>query len=308
MAGFIGSHLAERLIQMGRHVVGVDDFDDYYIRATKERNLLTLRRDGRFKFVEADLAASDLSHLIITNCRLFHLAAQPGVRGSWGPQFDRYVRNNLLATQRILEACLRSPPSRIVYASSSSIYGDQPPGPCPENANPNPLSPYGMTKLAGEHLVRTYSKGYGLPAVALRFFTVFGPRQRPDMAFNRFIQAIRTHRPLTLFGDGRQTRDFTYVDDIVSGIVAAAEEEVAGETFNLGGGSPATVLDVLKLLEKLSGRSVEIEAHPPGVGEPRATWADTTRARTRLHYRPNVSLAEGLRRQWEWQSTEPLAS
>lgn len=293
---------------MGRSVVGVDDFDDYYPRGTKERNLHTLRADPRFKFVEADLTTTDLSSIIAPGCRLFHLAAQPGVRGSWGPQFDRYVRNNLLATQRLLEVCVHAPPARIVYGSSSSIYGNQPAGRYREDAHPNPISPYGMTKLAAEHLVSAYARGHGLSTVSLRFFTVFGPRQRPDMAFHRFIDAVRTHRPLTLFGDGQQSRDFTYVDDIVAGIVAAASTpDISGETYNLGGGSPATVLEVLKLLENLSGRPLAVETQPPGLGDPRTTWADTARARTQLGYRPAVNLAEGLRRQWEWQSTEPLS-
>jgi UDP-glucuronate 4-epimerase len=300
--------LVERLIGAGRRVVGVDDFDDYYSRGTKERNLASARKNPRFEFVELDLTQADLSAIITPGCRVFHLAAQPGVRGSWGPQFDRYLRNNLLATQRLLEACVRAPPSRIVYGSSSSIYGDQPAGPCSEDANPNPLSPYGMTKLAAEYLVRSYAKGHGLSAVSLRFFTVFGPRQRPDMGFHRFIEAIRAHRPVTLFGDGAQSRDFTFVDDIVSGIVAAGTvAEAAGGTFNLGGGSPATILEVFHLLETISGETVQVEKQPPALGDPRTTWADTSRARTRLHYVPAVSLAEGLRRQWDWQSREPLA-
>jgi nucleoside-diphosphate-sugar epimerase len=301
-AGFVGSHLVERLLAQGHPVVGIDCFDDYYGRPAKERNLAKARGDPNFRLVEQDLLTLDLSAVLESGCRIFHLAAQPGVRGSWGAHFERYLRNNVLATQRLLEAAVRTRPLRVVYASSSSIYGEQPAGPTPENATPNPVSPYGMTKLAGEHLARLYSMAHGFPVVSLRFFTVYGPGQRPDMAFHRFIEAVRAGTPVTLFGDGRQTRDFTFVDDIVDGIVSAGETEGIDGAFNLGGGTPAPLTEVLRILEEIVGRPIETQTGTAPPGDPRATWADTRRARDLLRYRPRISLADGLRRQWEWQT------
>jgi UDP-glucuronate 4-epimerase len=288
-------------------VVGIDDFDDYYARAAKERNLAALQGNPHFAFVERDLAEAELSDLLDPGARIFHLAGQPGVRGSWGPQFTRYVRNNILATQRLLEISVRARPARFIYAGSSSVYGEQPPGPTSETALPSPLSPYGVTKLAAEHLCHLYRRAHGIPVVALRFFTVYGPRQRPDMAFHRFIEAMRANREITLFGDGSQTRDFTYVDDIVAALVAAGETNDAAGVYNLGGGTPASVRQVLAILEKLAGRPARLKIEKDPVGEPKATWADTSRARQGLGFRPGVSLEEGLRRQWEWQVTQPVA-
>ena len=300
--GFIGSHLVERLLAQGQSVVGIDCFDDYYDRALKERHLAESRRNPKFRLVEQDLLGFDLATVLEPGCRVFHLAAQPGVRGSWGANFDRYLRNNVLATQRLLEAAVRVRPHRIVYASSSSIYGEQPAGPTPETATPNPVSPYGMTKLAGEHLAHAYAEAHRLSVVSLRFFTVYGPGQRPDMAFHRFIEATRAGRPVTLFGDGHQTRDFTYVDDIVDGVLSAGRTEGIGGAFNLGGGTPAPITEVLRLLGEISGHPLKVQQGDAPPGDPRSTWADTRRAREVLEFRPQVSLAEGLRRQWDWQT------
>ncbi|MGC2289830.1 MAG: NAD-dependent epimerase/dehydratase family protein [Thermoplasmata archaeon] len=301
-AGFVGSHLVGRLLSEGQSVVGIDSFDDYYARPAKERNLAEVRRNPNFRFVEQDLLGFDPSTVWEPGCRIFHLAAQPGVRGSWGTQFERYLRNNVLVTQHLLEASVRVRPARFVYASSSSIYGEQPAGPTPESATPNPVSPYGMTKLAGEHLVRLYAQAHGLSTASLRFFTVYGPGQRPDMAFNRFIEATRSGKAITLYGDGRQTRDFTFVDDIVEGLVAAGRTTGAEGAFNLGGGTPAPLTEVLRILQELAGHPIAIRPGEAPPGDPRATWADTRRAQEILHFHPRVSLTEGLRYQWEWQT------
>jgi len=301
-AGFVGSHLVQRLLAQGRSVVGVDCFDDYYNRTSKEGNLAEARRDPNFRLVEQDLLGFDPSTVLEPGCRVFHLAAQPGVRGSWGANFERYLRNNVLATQRLLEATVRVRPQRFVYASSSSIYGEQPTGPTSETATPNPVSPYGVTKLAGEHLARLYAQAYGLSVVSLRFFTVYGPGQRPDMAFHRFIEAIRAGKPITLYGDGRQTRDFTFVDDIVDGILSAGQTEAVEGAFNLGGGTPAPLTEVLRILGDLAGHPIESRPGEAPPGDPRTTWADTRRARELLGFRPRVALADGLRRQWDWQT------
>lgn len=307
-AGFVGSRLTLRLLADGKSVVGIDSFDDYYGRPAKERNLAEALKNPHFRFVEQDLLEFDPSTVWEPGCRIFHLAAQPGVRGSWGKHFERYLRNNVLVTQHLLEASVRVRPARFVYASSSSIYGEQPAGPTPESATPNPISPYGMTKLAGEHLVRLYAHAHGLSTVSLRFFTVYGPGQRPDMAFHLFIDAVRSGQPITLYGDGRQTRDFTFVDDIVEGLVAAGAAEGLDGAINLGGGTPAPLTEVLRILGELSGHPIATRQGEAPPGDPHATWADTQRARALLHYRPRVSLAEGLRRQWEWQSGTPARS
>lgn len=301
-AGFIGSQLSERLISIGYEVVGIDDFDDYYSRRSKQRNLRALRGDRRFRFLERDIVTSDVRRLLKPGTRVFHMAAQPGVRPSWGVYFQRYVRNNILATQKILEASRRSPIESFVYASSSSIYGAQPFRPVSEDTLPQPISPYGVTKLSGEHLSRVYRSGFRVPAVSLRFFTVFGSRQRPDMAFHRFFEALRANRPISVYGDGRQVRDFTHVSDILDGLVAASSPGVPGEVYNLGGGSPSTLSDAIRAMADVSGREPVVEKSPASVGDPNSTWADTHRAQKDLGFRPKVSLREGLAEQWAWQS------
>ena len=300
-AGFIGSHLVERLLSSDQPVVGLDSFDDYYPRELKEGNLAEARRDPRFRFLEADLTDCDLATVLHEGDTVIHLAGQPGVRGSWGPQFDRYVRNNLLATQRLLEAAVKARVGRVVYGGSSSVYGQQSTQPTDETALPRPMSPYGVTKLAAEHLVHLYGALHQFPTVALRFFTVYGPRQRPDMAFPKFFQAIHRGEPISLYGEGRWSRDFTYVDDIVGGIVAAASRAAPGGTYNLAGGAPTGLIEVVQEMSKVVGREPQIRfASDPG-GEPSSTWADCRRAEEVLGYRPVIGLREGLQRQWEWQ-------
>ncbi len=302
-AGFIGSHLTEALLERGDRVLGVDAFDPYYPASLKRKNLRRSLAHAHFRFQEIPVDRLRLGRTLRRGGVVFHLAAQPGVRGSWGEKFDHYVENNVLATQALLEEVVRSGTRpRVVYASSSSIYGDQPAGPMREDATPNPISPYGMTKLAAEHLGRLYARAYGLSFASTRLFTVYGPRQRPDMAFNRMIRSIRTGRPIEVFGDGRQLRDFTYVGDIVDGIVSAGATDSGETVFNLGGSAPVRLDEAIGHLRSISRQPVKLRRLPTPKGDPRATWADNRRARRELHFRPRTSLREGLRRQWEWQS------
>jgi UDP-glucose 4-epimerase len=299
-AGFIGSHLCERLLADGHHVVGIDSFSDYYDRTIKERNLEPSREHGSFVFEEVDLAEDDVARALGDAAVVFHLAAQPGVRPSWGPHFDRYVRDNIVATQRLLECLKEMPIERLVYASSSSVYGDAEMFPTKETAIPRPLSPYGMTKLAAEHLTLLYMRNFGIPVVPLRYFTVYGPRQRPDMAFARFMEAMATGREIEVFGDGEQTREFTYVSDAVDGTVKAATADVLGQVINLGGGSRVTVNGVLSALEEISGTAVNRHHLPVAPGDPRHTGASINVARERLGWEPRIAFREGLTKQWQW--------
>lgn len=300
VAGFIGSHLAERLVDEGREVVGVDCFSDYYPRAIKERNLERLRGSDRFSFVEADLSRAELSPLFDGVSHTLHLAAQPGVRASWGQSFAIYTEHNVLATQRLLEAAKEQGVSRFVFASSSSVYGDTPDLPMHESSPLRPISPYGVTKLAAEHLCRLYQYNFGLATVRLRYFTVYGPRQRPDMAFARFIRAIRDGNAIPVYGDGEQTRDFTFVSDAVQATVAAMENDVAGQVFNIGGGSRVTVNQAIKLLEDATGKQAIVEHRDAQAGDVRHTLADTSAARQALGFVPKVSLSEGLQAEAAW--------
>jgi nucleoside-diphosphate-sugar epimerase len=299
-AGFIGSHLCERLLALGNQVVGVDSFSDYYERSRKEENLAGLKSNPAFTFQELDLVDADLRSTLRGARVVYHLAGQPGVRPSWGEQFDRYVRDNILATQRLLEALKESPIERLVFAGSSSVYGDAEMFPTKESALPRPVSPYGVTKLAAEHLALLYAKNFGLPVVSVRYFTVYGPRQRPDMAFALFMQALVDGDPIEIFGDGEQSREFTYVADAVEGTIKAATADVVGEVFNLGGGSRVTVNRVLATLEDISRIKAKRKSLPAAPGDPRHTGASINLARERLGWEPRVSLREGLTKQWEW--------
>jgi len=305
-AGFIGSHLCERLLASGDRVVGIDCFTDYYDRDRKEQNLKESMADPNFDFEELDLVEDNLSPVLRGARVVYHLAGQPGVRPSWGAQFDRYMRDNLLATQRLLECLKGTDLDRLVFAGSSSVYGDAEMFPTKESALPRPLSPYGVTKLAAEHLTLLYLKNFGLPAVVARFFTVYGPRQRPDMAFSLFMQAIAEGRAIQVFGDGEQTREFTYVSDVVDGVVKAASADVVGQVFNLGGGSRVTVNRVLTTLEDISQIKVLRETLAAAPGDPRHTGASINLARERLGWEPRVSLREGLTKQWQWFQQQQL--
>jgi UDP-glucuronate 4-epimerase len=291
-AGFIGSHLAEALVAAGHEVVGMDSFTDYYDPALKEQNATGL--DVR----TLDLARDELDFLGCDG--VFHLAGQPGVR-SFGDVFPLYLERNMLASQRVFEAAARDH-VRVVFASSSSIYGDAERYPTPEETEPAPISPYGITKLACEHLLRAYTLSAGLDAVTLRYFTVYGPRQRPDMAFTRLVRAATEGTPFELYGDGTQSRGFTFVADAVEATVAALGAP-AGAVYNVGGGSEATMLDAIALVEHVSGSSLEVRFLPAVAGDARRTSADVTRIRDELGWQPRVSLEDGLRAQWEWASS-----
>jgi nucleoside-diphosphate-sugar epimerase len=301
-AGFIGSHLCERLITDGATVVGIDCFNDYYPRETKEQNLVRLRREPRFRLVESSLADADLQRLVRESTHVFHLAAQAGVRKSWGRDFHVYTVNNVEATQILLEACVGVDLERIVYASSSSVYGDEVALPMREDVLPQPVSPYGVTKLAAEQLCHLYFVNYKVPAVSLRYFSVYGPRQRPDMGFFRFFRAVMDDKPLPLFGDGRQTRDFTFVADAVTATVAAATRGTPGGVYNIGGGSRVELLAVFDLIGRVTGRPVRLDRIDAQPGDMRDTYADTTRARADLGFAPRVTLEQGLRAQYDWMT------
>lgn len=299
-AGFIGSTLADALTARGIDVIGLDCFTDYYSRDIKESNLAPLRQRKTFTFVEDALQTVDLDRVLDGVTHVFHLSAQAGVRKSWGRDFVTYTTHNVDATQRLLEAVKDRPLERFVYASSSSVYGDNVAIPMREDAMVQPVSPYGVTKLAAEHLCLLYTANYGVPTVSLRFFTVYGPKQRPDMGFHRFLRAALTGQPITLYGDGEQTRDFTYVDDIVAALVAAGERGRAGGVYNIGGGSRVSINEVLALVGTVTGRPVDIRREPSQKGDMRDTFADTSRAKAELGFVPSTPLEQGLRAEAEW--------
>jgi nucleoside-diphosphate-sugar epimerase len=300
VAGFIGSHLADSLLADGHEVLGVDAFVDYYPRPVKERNLAQARDQRGFKLVEGALQDLDLRGILDGAAQVFHLAAQAGVRTSWGREFALYSDHNVLATQRLLEASVAAGIPRLVYASSSSVYGDTPSLPLREDAPCRPLSPYGVTKLAAEHLGHLYERGYGLPVVSLRYFTVYGPRQRPDMAFHRFLSACRDGRPISLYGDGEQTRDFTFVADAVSATRRAAESGRPGCVYNVGGGERVSINEALRRIAEITGRAPEVKREGAQKGDMRDTFADTSAAQRDLGFGSTRSLADGLREEWEW--------
>lgn len=300
VAGFIGSTLSERLLADGADVVGIDCFTDYYPRPMKERNLSGLLSHPRFRFVEADLLTVDLTRLLAERTHVFHLAAQAGVRKSWGRDFAVYTRNNIEATQKLLEAIVGSQVERVVYASSSSVYGDDVNLPMRETDLPKPVSPYGVSKLAAEQLGQLYHVNFGVPVVSLRYFTVYGPRQRPDMAFHKFLRAVITNDQLTMYGDGEQTRDFTYVDDVVAANVSAATRGVPGRVYNIGGGSRVSMNQVLEMIGRVTGREPRVSVDAAQKGDMRHTYADTSLARADLAFHPRIGLEEGLKAEHEW--------
>jgi nucleoside-diphosphate-sugar epimerase len=259
-----------------------------------------LRAHSAFRFVEDRLERADLAPVLDGATHVFHLAAQAGVRKSWGRDFRTYTVDNIDATQALLEAVKGRPITRLVYASSSSVYGDAATIPMKEDARPQPVSPYGVTKLAAEQLCVLYHVNFGVPAVSLRYFTVYGPRQRPDMAFHRFLRAAIAGDPITLYGDGTQTRDFTYVADAVRATVAAGDRGTPGGVYNIGGGSRVSMTDVLALIERVTGRTLDVRREPPQKGDMRDTYADTSRARTDLGFAPSVTLEEGLKAETDW--------
>ena len=300
-AGFIGSHLAEALLQSGHDVVGVDHIGHRPDRAIKEDNLRGALAHPRFRWTAADLLALDLGALIADADAVFHLAGIAGVRGSWGASFADYLDANVLLTQKLLEACRRSSSlQKLVYASSSSVYGGGVGAVMSESSPTRPISPYGLTKLAGEQLCHVYYSQFGVPYTALRYFTVYGPRQRPDMGFHRFMKAALLGEPIPVYGDGNQTRDFTYVADLVAANVAAMHYRKHGTVFNVGGVETASVNEVLAVIERLAGKPLAIERLPAQPGDPYVTRADVALAQAELGYKPAVPLAEGMARQWEY--------
>jgi UDP-glucuronate 4-epimerase len=296
-AGFIGSHLAEALIERGHEVVAVDSFTDYYDPALKEENA------AAFEVARLDLAEEDLA--LDGFDGVFHLAGQPGVR-SFGDVFEDYVRRNLLASRRVFESAAAAG-ARVVFASSSSIYGEAESYPTHEDAQPRPISPYGITKLGCEQLANAYAKGFGLDAVVLRYFTFYGPRQRPDMALARIVDVLSQGAEFELYGDGLQSRSFTYVADGVEATIKAMEEAPAGALYNLGGGTETTIREVIATLEDLSGRTLDLVERPAAAGDVRRTSADTTRIQRDLGWRATTQLEDGLRAQWDWASARVAA-
>jgi nucleoside-diphosphate-sugar epimerase len=302
-AGFIGSHLADALVARGDSVIGVDCFTPYYDVGAKRQNVSALLRNPRFELVEADLRDADIGSVLDGVDVVFHQAAQPGVRLSWSTGFAEYVSHNVLATQRLLEAALANGRPKIVYASSSSVYGDQPRYPTTEADLPRPYSPYGVTKLAAEHLCALYAANWQLTTVALRYFTVYGPRQRPDMSIYRLCEAAAGSAPFPRYGDGTQVREFTYVGDIVAGNLAAADADVEpGTAVNLAGGAEITLAALIELVAKLAGAGVSVVPEPAQPGDSRRNGGAIDRARALLGWSPQVPLEEGVRRQLEWHA------
>ncbi len=300
-AGFIGSHLSEALLAEGVEVVGVDCFNANYGRTQKLANLHQSLDWRAFQFVPLDLARGELEDLVRDVDVVFHIAAEPGVRASWGDRFERYVTNNILATQQLLRALEAAPGARLVYASSSSVYGQAETMPTREDTVPAPISPYGLTKLSGEHLCNVYCANHGLEVASLRFFTVFGPRQRPDMAFNIFCCAALAGEEVVVFGDGRQTRDFVYVADVVQAALRAAVVPIdSGGAYNIGGGLRGSLRDVVGVIEELAGRPLALRYTVTQAGDVRHTGADTSKARSHLGFAPATSLSEGIAAEFEW--------
>jgi len=300
-AGFIGSTLADRLLRDGYTVIGIDRFSDYYSRGLKERNISSAVKHPQFTLLEEDIL--DMKSFPSVDY-IFHLAAQAGVRASWGESFEVYTRDNILATQRLLEFYKSRKIRKFVYSSSSSVYGDAE-LPMREDRMVQPVSPYGVTKLAAEHLCSLYWKNYGVPAVSLRYFTVYGPRQRPDMGINKFVRAVLSGDVITVYGDGTQTRDFTYIDDIVEANVLAATSDVKGEVFNIGGGNRISVNDLIAAIVAATGKSAVVEHSTEQKGDVKDTWADTRKAEELLGWRAGTGIAQGLERYVDWIQVEP---
>ncbi|MGI8905065.1 MAG: GDP-mannose 4,6-dehydratase [Candidatus Sumerlaeaceae bacterium] len=304
-AGFVGSSLCDRLLEQGDEVAGIDCFIPYYARELKENNLARARSNNRFQFMEQDICTvfeggSTAGELLDGVDVVFHQAAQAGVRASWGKDFEIYTHNNVLGTQKLLEACRTRPGIKVVYASSSSVYGETERFPMSEADPTAPVSPYGVSKLAAEHLARLYTHNFGVHTVSLRYFTVYGPRQRPDMAFHRIIKSILKNEEFHLFGSGEQTRDFTFIGDIVQANIDAAQRGTAGGFYNLGGGTRISMNDVIALIEKVTGKRAKVQREARQHGDVSNTGADVSRAKASFGFQPKVGLEEGLRREAEF--------
>ena len=300
VAGFIGSTLSEKLLNGGYQVVGIDSFFDYYPRKIKEKNLESLLGNPDFEFIEVDILEASWNEVLSGVNGVFHQAAVAGVRASWGQSFDQYVENNVLATQRLLEACKDRQLDKFVYASSSSVYGDTNELPIRESSPTNPVSPYGVTKLAAEHLASLYFKAYSVPTVSLRYFTVYGPRQRPDMAFHKFITAVMRGEQIDIYGTGEQTRDFTFIDDAVEANLQAFRSGKPGEVYNIGGGSRIKLLDAIDLIESIVDKKANLVHTDPQRGDAKHTFSDISKANTDFSYNPKVDVKLGLQKHYEW--------
>ncbi len=299
-AGFIGSHLCQKLLDGGYPVLGIDSFSDFYPRWMKESNLQPLMKAKDFEFIADDLNRLELENILESVDHVFHLAAQAGVRTSWGESFSVYTKDNIEATQRLLEAAKKSQIRRFIFASSSSVYGTCPELPMAETSPVHPFSPYGVTKLAAEQLCLLYWKNHGVPTLSLRFFTVYGPKQRPDMAFHRFFKAIIEEKPISIFGDGKQTRDFTYIDDVVQAMMSSLDNGKIGETYNIGGGNRRSLVEILPLLENICQEKVKIRWDENQKGDVPHTYAKIDKAKKDLEFFPAVDLEQGLREEWVW--------
>lgn len=301
-AGFIGSHLVEALLSQGNRVIGIDQFNDYYDPGLKRKNIAIFQDHPAFKLVEGDIQALDWKALLEEVEVVYHQAAQAGVRASWGQGFRAYTERNINATQILLEAAKDAKHlKRLVYASTSSVYGNAETLPTSESIPPQPVSPYGITKLATERLCGLYHQNFGVPFTSLRYFTVYGPRQRPDMAFHKFFKAVLTDEAIPIYGDGQQTRDFTFISDVVAANLAAATApEAIGEIFNIGGGSRVVLAEILDTMEQIVGRPIRKNYIEKAMGDARHTAADVSKAKKLIGYQPQVSLVEGLSQEWAW--------
>lgn len=300
-AGFIGSHIVERLLEGGHEVTGIDTFSSYYAESVKRGNISQAQRSRNFQLIEQDInQLSNLKELVTDVDFIIHEAAQPGVRSSWGPTFSEYVEKNIMATQRLLEACRDAAVKKVVLASSSSVYGSAATKPLTENDPTNPESPYGVTKLAMEKLALAYHMNFATPVVLLRYFTVYGPRQRPDMAMHKFIKSILTSKKITVYGDGTQKRDFTYVADACTATIKAAEKAGPGSILNIGGGMSVMLKDVIKIIEEVAGASFQIEYDSVQKGDVRNTISDISKAKNMIDYNPSFNLRKGIEQQYLW--------
>jgi UDP-glucose 4-epimerase len=301
-AGFIGSHLVETLLKQGKEVIGIDQFNDYYDPMLKYKSIAHLLSSPQFTLIEGDIQFLDWQALLENVGVIYHQAAQAGVRASWGQSFRNYTERNISATQILLEAVKDAKNlKRLVFASTSSVYGDAETLPTHEEIPPQPVSPYGITKLAAERLCRLYHKNFGVPVVALRYFTVYGPRQRPDMAFHKFFKSILQDEAISIYGDGQQTRDFTFVSDIIAANLAAATApQAVGEIFNIGAGSRVVLNEVLDTMAEIVGKPIKKNYIEKAMGDAGHTAADVSKARQILGYQPQILLKEGLTQEWQW--------
>lgn len=299
-AGFIASHLCRKLLKEGFKVMGIDSFTDFYPKWIKEQNIQPLTKEKNFELIAGDLNDLDLKKILKKTDYVFHHAAQAGVRTSWGENFSAYLRNNIEATQKLLEVVKDCHPKKFIYASSSSVYGYCPELPMSETSPLYPFSPYGVTKLAAEHLCFLYYKNYGVPSVSLRFFTVYGPGQRPDMAFHKFFKAIAEGKQISVHGDGKQTRDFTYIDDVIEANFASLEKGKVGEIYNIGGGTRKKLEDIFPLLENICQKKIRKVRKETQKGDMPHTFANIEKARKDLNYSPRSGLRDGLKEEWLW--------